>query len=264
MSGLKTDGRGWVNRSARPPLGSHARSHRGEQPSGIPDEDEQRAGTRPRSRTDLNGSGCPDIELRIRRSSQRLEGARVLAELRSGDGPLSVRVRPSSPKRDCARRATSTGGKAPVNVHAKSRLTLEPLRTLRPETRGQAGACPDRTRAIPCKVRRRAINVQLARVACGQSRILRVSPLGWSAASAGMICPIPKLIVRVRFPSPAPARKSQFRRYPACLAGDVAISRIGCRARYVPDGQSMSVSSALTRSLTAAAIILSRCAVRCW
>jgi hypothetical protein len=31
-------------------------------------------------------------------------------------------------------------------------LTPEPLRTLRSETKGQAGACPDRTRAIPCKV----------------------------------------------------------------------------------------------------------------
>jgi hypothetical protein len=39
-----------------------------------------------------------------------------------------------------------------VSVHAKSRLTLEPLRTLRSETKGQDGACPDRTRAIPCKV----------------------------------------------------------------------------------------------------------------
>jgi hypothetical protein len=29
-----------------------------------------------------------------------------------------------------------------VNVHAKSRLTLEPLRTLRSETKGQAGALP--------------------------------------------------------------------------------------------------------------------------
>ena len=40
-----------------------------------------------------------------------------------------------------------------MNVHAKSRLTLEPLRTLRPEDKGQARACPDRTWAIPCKVR---------------------------------------------------------------------------------------------------------------
>jgi hypothetical protein len=45
-----------------------------------------------------------------------------------------------------------TGGTAPANVHAKSRLTLEPLRTLRSETMGQGGACPDRTRAIPCTV----------------------------------------------------------------------------------------------------------------
>ncbi len=40
-----------------------------------------------------------------------------------------------------------------MNVHAKSHLILEPLRTLRSETKGQAGACPDRTRAIPCTVR---------------------------------------------------------------------------------------------------------------
>jgi hypothetical protein len=58
--------------------------------------------------------------------------------LRSGDGPLSVRVRPSSLKRDCGRRTTSTGGKFLVNVHARSRLTLEPLRPLRSETMGQA------------------------------------------------------------------------------------------------------------------------------
>ena len=51
---------------------------------------------------------------------------------------------------DRDRRATSTGEKRLVYVHAKSCLTLEPLRTLRPETKGQAGACPDRTRAIPC------------------------------------------------------------------------------------------------------------------
>ena len=68
----------------------------------------------------------------------------------SGDGPLSVRIRPSSLKRDCDRRATSTGERCPVDVHAKSRLTPEPLRTLRSEDKGQAGACPDRTRAIPC------------------------------------------------------------------------------------------------------------------
>ena len=38
-----------------------------------------------------------------------------------------------------------------MNVHAKSCLTPEPLRALRPETKGQAAACPDRTQAIPCK-----------------------------------------------------------------------------------------------------------------
>jgi len=48
----------------------------------------------------------------------------VLAGLRSEDGPLSVRVRPSSLKRDCDRRTTNTGGKCSANAHAKSRLTL--------------------------------------------------------------------------------------------------------------------------------------------
>jgi hypothetical protein len=84
------------------------------------------------------------------------------AGLRSGDGPLSVRVRPSSLKRDRDRRATSTGAKCLVNVHAKSHLTLEPLRTLRSEDKGQAGTCPDRTRAIPCTVR--AVPVCVPRV----------------------------------------------------------------------------------------------------
>jgi len=37
-------------------------------------------------------------------------------------------------------------------------LTLEPLRTLRSETKGQAGACPDRARAIPYTVR--AVTIQ--------------------------------------------------------------------------------------------------------
>ena len=45
-----------------------------------------------------------------------------------------------------------------MNVHAKSCLTLEPLRTLRSETKGQAAACPDRTQAIPCTVR--AVTIQ--------------------------------------------------------------------------------------------------------
>jgi hypothetical protein len=40
-----------------------------------------------------------------------------------------------------------------VNVHhTKSRLIPEPLRTLRSEDKGQAGACSDRTRSIPCTV----------------------------------------------------------------------------------------------------------------
>ena len=51
----------------------------------------------------------------------------ALVGLRSGDGPLSVRARPSSLMDDCGRRTTSAGGRCLVNVHAKSCLTLEPL-----------------------------------------------------------------------------------------------------------------------------------------
>ena len=46
-------------------LGSHAGSHRDEQPRGSPDSHGQRVSTRPRSRTDLNGSGRQHMELRI-------------------------------------------------------------------------------------------------------------------------------------------------------------------------------------------------------
>jgi hypothetical protein len=94
----------------------------------------------------------------------RAEDAKVLAGLRSGDGPLSVRARPSSIKRDCDRRATSTGETCLAHVHAKPRLILEPLRTLRTEDKGQAGACPDRTRAIPCNVRTGLLLDSLCRV----------------------------------------------------------------------------------------------------
>jgi hypothetical protein len=49
-----------------------------------------------------------------------------------------------------------------VNVHAKSCLTPEPLRTLRPETKGQAAAYPDRTQTIPCKLRGRLLPMACA------------------------------------------------------------------------------------------------------
>ena len=54
-----------------------------------------------------------------------MESAVVLAGLRSGDGPLSVRARPSSIKHDCDPRPMSPGGKCLVNVHVKSCLILE-------------------------------------------------------------------------------------------------------------------------------------------
>ena len=43
----------------------------------------------------------------------------------SGDGPLRIRVRPSSLKRDRDCKMAGTGEKCQVNGHAKSRLTLE-------------------------------------------------------------------------------------------------------------------------------------------
>jgi hypothetical protein len=51
---------------------------------------------------------------------------------------------------------------------------------------------------------RRAINVQLARVTRGQPRLLQSTRTGRSAARSGVAALFPKLIVRVRFPSPAP------------------------------------------------------------
>jgi hypothetical protein len=53
-----------------------------------------------------------------------IKGARVLAGLRSRDGSLSVRVRPSSLKHGCDRRTTSTSGKCLVNVPVKSCLAV--------------------------------------------------------------------------------------------------------------------------------------------
>jgi hypothetical protein len=72
------------------------------------------------------------------------------------DGPLSLRVRPSSPRRDCGRRTTSTGGKAPTNVHTKSRLTLKTTTDTPVRNQGSGGACPAGRGPSPAR--------------CGQSR----------------------------------------------------------------------------------------------
>ena len=59
--------------------------------------------------------------------ARAVDGRRkAVVKLGSGDGPLSVRGRPSTVK--------------------------GPLHPLRSETKGQAEGCPDRTRAIPCTV----------------------------------------------------------------------------------------------------------------
>ena len=77
---------------------------------------------------------------------------------------------------------------------------------------------------------RRAISVQLATVPRGQSRVLAVPAPGWSAGLAARIGRIPKLIVRVRFSSPAPGASLQVsapsaRRDPFALLSRLLIFR---------------------------------------
>lgn len=74
------------------------------------------------------------------------------AQLR--DDPQSVRVRPSGLKRDCGRRATSTGRMCFGERTREVALDSGDLRTLRSETKGQAEACPDRRGPSPSKCRR--------------------------------------------------------------------------------------------------------------
>ena len=73
-------------------------------------------------------------------AQQQTEDTRVLAGLGSGDGPPSVRVRPSSLKRDRDRKTTSTGGKCLANVHAKSRFIPEPNGSYRVSRTRQSNA----------------------------------------------------------------------------------------------------------------------------
>jgi hypothetical protein len=56
---------------------------------------------------------------------------------------------------------------------------------------------------------RRAISGPLARVTGGHPRSLRTARYAWSAQLAGVTTALPKLIVRVRFSSPAPRTKAQ-------------------------------------------------------
>ena len=60
-----------------------------------------------------------------------------------GDGPLSVRGCPSTVK------GASRFLRKWPSVTLDRGVSLHPFRS---ETKGQAGACPDRTRATPCKV----------------------------------------------------------------------------------------------------------------
>jgi hypothetical protein len=89
---------------------------------------------------------------RYKAGGMRAEGVRVLARLSSGDGPLSVRgwplQRQGHPKIVCNRFAEMI-----FRTTLERRSLMGALHPLRPETKGQAAACPDRTRAIACKVR---------------------------------------------------------------------------------------------------------------
>jgi hypothetical protein len=58
---------------------------------------------------------------------------------------------------------------------------------------------------------RRAISVPLARVTRGQPGSLETVRDAWSAPLAAVTAELPKLIVRVRFSSPAPHTKAQAR-----------------------------------------------------
>jgi len=82
-------------------------------------------------------------------------------------------------------------------------LILEPLRTLRPDDKGQAGACPDRTRAIPCKVR--AVTGQFP------GTVVRRAPLrrapGLRITSVPPRCP--RIAIISQRPPPAATRKPE-------------------------------------------------------
>jgi Insertion element 4 transposase N-terminal len=58
---------------------------------------------------------------------------------------------------------------------------------------------------------RRAINGPLARATRGQSGSVRTATNAWSASAAPVTVALPKLIVRVRFSSPAPRIQAQVR-----------------------------------------------------
>src|SRR5580700_11970488 len=99
---LKTagDGRG----AAR--AGSHAGSHTDEQPSDASDPVVQPGETSPRSRTDLNGFGCPYGYLRIRRLGVRVPpsapGRRPLAITAGGNDQSRTRLNSTVPPENLA------------------------------------------------------------------------------------------------------------------------------------------------------------------
>jgi transposase len=59
--------------------------------------------------------------------------------------------------------ATAWSHRATIPLPLDNQSPGVSLRTLRSETKGQAGACPDRTRAIPCKVRAVTAEVSMIR-----------------------------------------------------------------------------------------------------
>jgi hypothetical protein len=79
---------------------------------------------------------------------------------------------------------------------------------------------------------RRAISVSLTPVTKGLSRSLKGSPSRWSGHIAVRIPQIPKLIMRVRFSSPAPNEKAQLRLSTGMSSSETSRGWPACRPPY--------------------------------
>jgi hypothetical protein len=104
---------------------------------------------------------------------QYLMACRPCAGLSSGDGPLSVRARPSSIKCDCDRRTTGAGGRCPANVHAKSHLIPETSTGTPVERQGPGSSLPGPDAGHPLHSAGR--HAEAIRVSCGPGGIENLS-----------------------------------------------------------------------------------------
>ena len=126
--------------------------------------------------------------------------------------------------------------------HVKAKPAARSLREPGPGASGQRQAATRRTgedqgTGTPNHIRSaddpRAISGPLTRGTRGQSRLPGASQPGWSAPLAAVTARLPKLIVRVRFPSPAPQAKAQARTRVLCLGLDHLWALSGRRATSV-------------------------------